>query len=489
MKQTMIANLMTTRLYASVLLCLCVKWFALLLAGTISSAYCAAETRPNIVFVLVDDMGYADLGCMGAKDIKTPNIDRLANEGLKFTDFYANAPVCTPTRTAFITGRWQQRVGFEWAMGFTAEQFRRVDGKLVPEPDIHALGLPASETTIAEMLKPAGYATGAFGKWHLGYKDEFNPTRHGFDEYFGILLGHADYYRYNYFDGTYELRDGEKPVQAEGYLTDLINQRATQFIRKHSKEPFFCYVPYNAVHSPYQPPNRPLPAVSKEGMYDGTRRDYAAMLEKIDEGVGMMLAELEKQGVLNNTLFVLSSDNGGERLSDNSPLFNHKQTLWEGGIRVPCLMRWPAKLPQGKLVHQPAITMDLTATFLAAAGVNVAGTHRVPSDQNGTRSVTTTGRQLDGINLLQILTGEMPERERTFCWRVNRSVRQQKAIRHGDWKYVWDGGVDLLFNLKDDIGERRDLSYQNQAIATDLKARLKAWEDEMDRSPTTFLVR
>src|SRR4051794_16380261 len=155
-----------------------------------------AQARPNIVFVLVDDMGYADLGCMGAKDIKTPNIDRLAKEGLKFTDFYANAPVCTPTRTAFMTGRWQQRVGFEWAMGFTAQQFRRVDGQLVPEPGIHALGLPASEPPTAKILNPAGYATGAFGKWHLGYKDEFNPTRHGFDEYFGILLGHADYYRY-----------------------------------------------------------------------------------------------------------------------------------------------------------------------------------------------------------------------------------------------------------------------------------------------------
>ncbi|HEY2412341.1 MAG TPA: sulfatase [Pirellulaceae bacterium] len=432
----------------------------------------AQSTRPNIVFVLVDDMGYADLGCMGAKDIKTPNIDRLAKEGLKFTDFYANAPVCTPTRTAFITGRWQQRVGFEWAMGFTAEQFRRVEGKLVPEPDIHALGLPASETTIAEMLKPAGYATGAFGKWHLGYKDEFNPVRHGFDEYFGELLGHADYYRYNYFDGTYALRENLNPVKAEGYLTDLISQHATQFIRAHAKQPFFCYVPYNAVHSPYQPPNRPLPAVTKENMYDGTRRDYAAMLEKVDEGVGMMLAELEKQGILDNTLFVLSSDNGGERLSDNSPLFNHKQTLWEGGIRVPCLMRWPAKLPKGKLVSQPAITMDLTATFLAAAG-----------------AAPPSGRQLDGINLLPILTGAAPERERIFYWRVNRSTRHQKAIRHGDWKYVWDGGVDLLFNLKDDIDERRDLGYQNQAVVADLKARLKAWEDEMDRSNTSFLVR
>jgi arylsulfatase A len=432
----------------------------------------AAEPRPNIIFILLDDLGYADVGCMGAKDIRTPSIDRLANEGIKFTDFYANASVCTPTRTAFITGRWQQRVGFEWAMGFTAEQYRRVNGRWVEEPDKLALGLPSSEITIATLLKKAGYATGCFGKWHLGYQPEHNPTRHGFDEYFGVLLGHADYYRYNYFDGTYELRDGDKPAKAEGYLTDLISQRAVQFVRKHAKEPFFCYVPYNAVHSPYQPPNRPLPAVTKENMYDGNRQIYASMVEKVDEGVGLLLSELEKHGVLDNTLIVFSSDNGGERYSDNSPLFNHKQTLWEGGIRVPCLMRWPAKLPKAQLVKQLAITMDLTATFLAAAGV-----------------APVADRPLDGINLLPILLGEQPPRERTFCWRVNRSNRQQKAIRHGDWKYVQDAAVDLLINLKDDITERRDLSFRHPEVLADLKARLKAWEDEMDRSPTTFVVR
>jgi len=436
------------------------------------SAALAAETRPNIVFVLVDDMGYADLGCMGAKDIRTPHIDRLASEGLKFTDFYANAPVCTPTRTAFITGRWQQRVGFEWAMGFTAEQYRRVEGKWIDEPDKLALGLPASETTIAERLKQAGYATGAFGKWHLGYQPEHNPLRHGFDEYFGVLLGHADYYRYNYFDGTYCLRDGEQPVKAEGYLTDLISQRAVKFVQDHAKQPFFLYVPYLAVHSPYQPPNRPLPAVTKENMYDGSRQIYAQMLAKVDEGVGLLLAELEKQGVLDNTLFVLSSDNGGERYSDNSPLFNHKQTLWEGGVRVPCLMRWPAKFPKGQIVKQPAITMDLTATFFASAGAKPAA-----------------DRPLDGINLLPIIAGEQPVRERTFCWRINRSNRQMKAIRHGDWKYVQDAAVEMLFNLKDDIGERRDLAFRQPKILADLKSRLQAWEDEMDRSPTTFVVR
>jgi arylsulfatase A-like enzyme len=434
-------------------------------------AHCVAAAQPNIIFVLLDDMGYADLGCTGAKDIRTPHIDRLASEGLRFTDFYSNAPVCTPTRAAFITGRWQQRIGFEWAMGYTAEQYRRVNGQWIEEPDKLALGLPSSEVTIAEMLKQAGYATGVFGKWHLGYQPEHNPTRHGFDEYFGVLLGHVDYYRYNYFDGTFALRDGEQPVKVEGYLTDLISRRAVEFVRKHAKQPFFLYVPYNALHWPFQPPDRPLPALTKENAYDGSRQIYGAMLERVDNGVGMLLAELEKQGVLDDTLFVLSSDNGGERFSDNSPLFNHKQTLWEGGIRVPCLMRWPTKLPKGKVIAQPAITMDLTATFLTAAGVDI------PTN-------------LDGINLLPNLTGETPPRERTFCWRVNRSNRKQKAIRHGDWKYVEDGGaVEMLFNLQDDIGERRDLAFRRPEILADLKTRLKAWEEEMDRSPTTFVVR
>jgi arylsulfatase A-like enzyme len=168
----------------------------------------------------------------------------------------------------------------------------------------------------------------------------------------------------------------------------------------------------------------------------------------------------------------LSSDNGGERYSDNAPLFNHKQTLWEGGIRVPCLMRWPAKLAQGKLIRQPAITMDLTATFLVAAGTKRAD-----------------DRPLDGFNLLPILTGEQPIQERTFCWRVNRSNRQMKAVRHGDWKYVQDAAVEMLFNLKEDIGERRDLAFRHPEILADLKSRLQAWEAEMDASPTTFVVR
>lgn len=436
-------------------------------------SFLGAATPPNIVFILVDDMGYADLGCMGSKDILTPNIDRIAAEGIKLTNFYANAPVCTPTRCAFITGRWQQRVGFEWAMGYTAEQQRKVNGEWINEPDIHGLGLPTTQPSIAKFLKSAGYATGVFGKWHLGYKDEFNPTHHGFDEYFGTLLGHADYFHHGYFDGTYGMRDGLEVVHKEGYLTDLLNQRAADFIRKHAKDPFFLYLPHQAVHAPFQPPGRPMPPVSKEGMHEGNRADYKAMLEKVDEGAGMILAELEKAGIAENTLVVLSSDNGGERYSDNSPLFNHKATLWEGGIRVPCLMRWPAKLPKGRVVTQAGIMMDLTATFLAAAGA------KPPSDYKP-----------DGIDLMPTLTGDKPGIERTFFWRVKRSNRTQTAVRSGKWKYVNDGNtMDLLFDLDTDIGERHNLGYQHLDILHDLKAKLKAWEAEMDASDRNFVVR
>jgi arylsulfatase A-like enzyme len=432
------------------------------------------SASPNIVFILADDFGYGDLGCMGGTDIATPNIDRLAAEGVKFTDFYSNAPVCTPTRVGFMTGRWQQRCGLEFAFGYQVEQFRRVNGEWVPEKDIHAFGLPLNETTIADRLKSAGYATGAFGKWHLGFKDEYNPTKRGFDEYFGELLGHADYYKHAYFDGTYALRDGLEPVKREGYFTDLVNERAVKFITSHAKQPFFLYVPHLAVHAPFQAPDKPeTPMVTKESMHHGNRAIYKAMVERIDHGVGMMLAELEKQGIADNTLVVFSSDNGGERYSRNAPLFHHKATVWEGGIRVPCLMRWPAKLPKGKVTSQMGITMDLHATFLAAAGVT-----------------SPAPKPLDGIDLLPLIIGEAKPIDRTFFWRIDRTNRKQRAIRQGQWKYINDGNtMDLLFDLSADIGERTNLGYQHPEILEDLKSKLKAWEAEIDATERDILVR
>ena len=443
---------------------------------------------PNIVFILADDFGYGDLGCMGGTDIATPNIDRLATEGVKFTDFYANAPVCTPTRTGFMTGRWQQRCGIEFAFGYQVEQFRRVKGEWVPEKDFHGLGLPLSEITLAQKMKAAGYATGAFGKWHLGFKDEYNPVNRGFDEYFGELLGHCDYYGHAYYDGTYAMRDGLKPVKQEGYFTDLINDRAAKFIREHAKQPFFLYVPHLAVHAPFQPPDAPqTPVVTKDSMHHGSRAIYKAMVERIDQGVGMILAELAKQGLAENTLVVFSSDNGGERYSRNAPLFHHKATVWEGGIRVPCLMRWPAKLPKGKTTSQMAITMDLHATFLAAARSVVPASAGSEPPKGGT---TNDEKPLDGIDIVPLLTSDAKPIDRTFFWRIDRSNRKQKAIRHGKWKYINDGNtMDLLFDLEADIGERTNLGYQHPEILEDLKSRLKAWEAEIDTTEREIWVK
>lgn len=435
----------------------------------------AAEGPPNIVFILVDDMGYGDLGCTGCEDIQTPHIDRIAAQGVQLTDFYANAPVCTPTRAGFMSGRWQQRLGIEFAFGYMVEQKVLVDGEWVPEPDIHGLGLPLKVKTLANYLKDRGYSTGAFGKWHLGFKDKYNPVNRGFDEYFGELLGHADFYKHTYFDGTHALRDGLEPVKMEGqYFTDLVNDRAANFVRKNAAKPFFLYVPHLAVHAPFQPPDAPeTPFVTRESMLTGSREIYKGMLERIDDGVGMIYAELEKAGILDNTLIVLSSDNGGERWASNQPFFHHKATLWEGGIRVPCLMSWPRVLPKGVKSPQAGITMDLSATFLTAAG------GELPTDV-----------PFDGIDLIPHLTGAEPVVERTFFWRMDRSNRKAKAIRHGKWKYVDDGGtMDLLFDLNEDPGERVNLNYQHPDVTADLKARLKAWEAEMDASDYDMQVR
>lgn len=442
------------------------------LAASVQSSRAGETAPPNFVFILVDDMGYADVGCMGAKDIKTPNIDRIARQGVRFTDFYANAPVCTPSRAAFITGRYQQRIGLEWALGISAEQFRRQGDKLVPEPDRLAFGLPAGKITIARLLSLLGYRCGAFGKWHLGFQPEHNPTRHGFHEYFGNLLGHADYYRYTYLDGTYQLFDNAEPAKAEGYLTDLINQRAADFIDRNAKRPFFLYVPHLAVHYPFQVPDRPEQKLTKENYNQGTRKDYAAMLERVDKGVGMILDKLDKHGLADNTLVIFSSDNGGYYLSDNTPLFHHKSTLWEGGVRVPCLMRWPGKLPEGKVTHQAGITMDLTATILSAAGA------KIPE-----------GYKLDGIDLLPYVSGKKSEIERTFCWRIDRSDRKQKAVRQGKWKYIKDGMIELVFDLEADIGERRNLNYRQPEIAARLRRVHEEWEADVGKTPVDFVVK
>ena len=413
--------------------------------------------RPDVVLILMDDLGYGDLGSYGAPDVRTPNIDRLAREGVRLTDAYANGAVCTPTRTALITGRYQQRVGLEWALG--------------SQPGDAELGLPVTGTSLPALLKTNGYATGLVGKWHLGWKPEFWPNRHGFDEFYGFLSGAHDYYT-STADGAPDLYENTTPVEPSGYLTDVITRRAVDFISRHKDTPFFLEVAYNAVHWPFEPPDRPPTEAERntprplrqmpDDSVPATRQDYVRMLERADQGVGEILATLERMGLTRNTLVIFTNDNGGEWLSRNAPLYHRKATLWEGGIRVPLILRWPGELPRGKTSAQVAITMDVTASILAATGTHAP-----------------EGYRPDGIDILPILRGEAPIRERQLFWRIVNPNRRQRAVRSGQWKLLVDAGLYLLFDVGSDPGERTDLAAQHPDIVFALKHRLAAWEADV----------
>lgn len=411
--------------------------------------------KPNVVLIMTDDVGYGDIGSYGAPDVNTPNIDRLAQEGIRLTDFYA-APVCTPTRAALITGRYQQRVRLERPLGSGGPALEQ--------------GLPATGRSLPQLLKHNGYATALIGKWHLGYKPEFGPNAHGFDYFFGFLSGFIDFYHHTRGgDGKEDLFENATPVQERGYMTDLITARAIRFIEQQASQPFFLEVAYNAAHWPFQPPDRESKAVDNGRFFTAadnptaTRKDYVAMLERADTGVGQILNALTKLGVAENTLVIFTNDNGGEWLSRNAPLFHRKDTLWEGGIRVPTIFRWPARLPRGRTSDQPGITMDLTASILAA-----------------TRTPVPDDARLEGLDLLPILQGASPAVERTLFWRIAIPNRQQRAVRQGDWKLLVDGGQLLLFNLRADIGERNDLAKERSDLVAKLRPMIAEWEREVD---------
>ena len=367
-----------------------------------------APTRPagpNVVLIVTDDVGYGDLGSYGAPDIKTPNIDRLAKEGVRFTDFYANGAVCTPTRTGLITGRYQQRVGLEEALTISAADRQRI--------------LPITGRSLPQLLKNRGYATALIGKWHLGFRPEFGPNAHGFDYFFGFLSGAVDYFRHNSNDGQSDLFENTTQVQEQGYLTDIITRRSVDFIERNANRPFFLEVAYNAAHWPFQSPHhqpdafpakRPLQQMPGDAA-NPTRKDYAAMLERADTGIGQILAALDRQRLAADTLVIFTNDNGGEWLSRNAPLLHRKGTLWEGGIRVPAIIRWPDRVPRGKTTAQVGITMDLTVTILTA-----------------TRTPIPDGAGFEGIDLLPLIQNGAPPVERTLFWRVRNDNRQQRAV-------------------------------------------------------------
>ena len=413
--------------------------------------------RPNVVLIITDDVGYGDIGSYGAPDIKTPNIDRLAKQGIRLTDFYANGPLCTPTRAGLISGRYQQRAALEVPFGGSTSG--------------HAeLGLPATGRSLPQLLKNNGYATGLLGKWHLGYRPEFSPNAHGFDYFFGFKSGYIDYYAHTDGAGRPDLFENAAPVEVTGYMTDLITERSVSFITQHSAQPFFLEVAYNAGHWPYQRPDHPSRARGNAAHllpFDdstSTRADYVAMLERADRGVGEILATLSSLGLDKNTLVIFTNDNGGDWLSRNAPLFHRKATLWEGGIRVPTIIRWPGWIPAGRVSGQVGITMDLSASILAATNTPVPAETR-----------------LDGIDLLPILSGRKPEVERTLFWRTATGGFNQHAVRVGDWKLLIDGtAAAMVFNVREDLGERHDVAASRTDIAARLRALMVAWEKDVD---------
>ena len=417
--------------------------------------------RPNVVLIITDDMGWADLGSYGAPDVKTPNIDRLARAGIRFTDFYANAVLCSPTRAGLITGRYQQRYGVEMALSAPGE----VAGER---------GLTASPTSLPRLLKNAGYATALVGKWHLGYTPETSPGAHGFDWFWGLKSGYHDYWQHTDSRGNLDLWENEAPARDSGYTTDLITAKAIGWIDRHARESFFIDVAYNAPHWPYQRPD--VPSVARDharslGPADSatsTRADYVAMVERIDRGVGEIVAALDRQGLTRNTLVIFTNDNGGEWLSNNAPLFNRKWTVWEGGIRVPAIMRWPGRIPPGRVTAQVGITMDLTATVLAATGAGVPAEAR-----------------LEGVNLLPQAEGRAPVSERTLFWRTNVGDRTMKAVRQGDYKLVVDANRLLLFNVRTDPAERIDLVQREAPRIRTLRKLIAAWESDVDAEART----
>ena len=436
----------------------CVLVVAILAASLQSStlAQTPSAPRPNVVLVITDDMGWADLSSYGATDIKTPNIDSLGRDGIRLTDFYANGVLCTPTRAGLISGRYQQRYAMEAALGHAAS----------PTGE---RGLPATGRSLPQLLKNHGYATALVGKWHLGYKPEFSPRTHGFDYFFGLKSGYHDFYRHNDSNGKPDLWENDAPIDVIGYTTDLVTERALTFIEQNANRPFFIDVAYNAPHWPYQPPDKPSIArgdakhLMPSDADTSTRADYAAMVERVDRGVGEILRALDRLNLAASTIVIFTNDNGGEWLSNNGPLFNRKWTVWEGGIRVPALIRWPGRIPRGTVSDQVGITMDLTASILAATGTTVPPETR-----------------LDGVNLFPIWEGKAPKAERTLFWRTNVGGHSQKAVRSGDLKLVIDGNHTFIFDIRTDAGERRDLAHRRQDVAQKLRTLLADWERDVD---------
>jgi arylsulfatase A-like enzyme len=429
-----------------------------------------AMTRPNILFIVADDLGFADLGCYGGREAHfgrvSPQLDALAANGIRFTQGYSNSPVCSPTRFALMTGRYQYRL-----RGAAEEPINSKSRGSA------TLGLPTGHPTLPSLLKGAGYRTALFGKWHLGYPPHFGPLRSGYDEFFGPMSGGVDYFTHCGFTGQHDLWSGEAEQHEEGYLTDLISRRAVDYLDRiaaaEERAPFLLSLHYTAPHWPWQ--TRDDEALAREvkdnlfHLHGGNVHTYRRMIHHMDEGIGWVMQALRRHGMERDTLVIFTSDNGGERFSDNWPLVGGKMDLTEGGIRVPWIAHWPESIPPGQLSTQQCMTMDWTTTILDAAGV--------PADP---------AYPLDGVSLLRVLQDGQRTFARPLHWRMNH--RGQRALRDGDWKYLRVDGHDYLFDIAADERERANLAGREPQRLADLRDAWEQWNETMPPIPADATV-
>jgi arylsulfatase A-like enzyme len=424
--------------------------------------------RPNIIFIVADDLGFADLGCYGGRAATfgavSPVLDRLAAGGLKFTQGYSNAPVCSPTRFALMTGRYQYRL-----RGAAEEPINSKSRGST------TLGLPPEHPTLPSLLRDSGYRTALIGKWHLGYPPAFGPLRSGYEEFFGPMSGGVDYFTHCASTGAHDLYLNDGEYRQEGYLTDLISRRAVDYVERIADQeaPFFLSLHYTAPHWPWE--TRADESLAQEvknnlfHLHGGNIHSYQRMIHHMDEGVGWVLQALREKGVLDDTLVVFTSDNGGERFSDNWPLVGGKMDLTEGGIRVPWIAHWPRLIAPGSVSHQHCMTMDWSATMLEAAGVSPSADY-----------------PLDGISLMPVLRDPRHVFHRPLHWRMNH--RGQCALRDGDWKFLRVDGNDYLFNIPADERERANRGPREPQRLAQMREAWEQWNATMPPIPADATV-
>jgi len=420
---------------------------------------------PNILLIVTDDLGWGDLGCYGHEINRTPNIDRLASEGVRFTNFYVSWPACTPSRSSILTGRYPQRNGLydmirnnevNWKFQFDEESY-------AVSPEM-TLGMDAREITIGQAMKRAGYATGVVGKWDSGRARRFLPLQRGFDFFYGFANTGIDYYTHERY-GVPAMFRGNERVKEEGHATDLFRREALRFMAQHRERPFFLYIPFNAPHmaSTFDKTARQVPEEYRR-MYSKTDDphdgQYPALVTHMDTAVGDILGQLRKSGIEDNTLVIFTSDNGGYR-KGNGGLRGNKAQLFEGGVRVPMIARWPGRFPKGKVSDEFLSTLEFFPTFLAAAGGN-----------------SPLGVTLDGFDMLPVLEGRAKSSRKDFFWQR----QSDKAARVGHWKWADSKAGGGLFDLSSDPWEKQDLSAAKPDVLRMVKERWMAWRKEMDEA-------